>query len=295
MPTPAELADQYLAGANSLREAVKGMSREHLTARPVPGKWSTLEVVCHIADFEPVLADRWYGPNTHCALLVDAGGVPSLLDPGFLILEPVALPRERPLRLSTPFNDLVLEPREAGGRVELHTIQEGRTAHRLTYRAGPADAGEFLKAWEESFDWDMMKTPLLTRVREGSQLYLHGGRLLVRTREGSTRTEISPEEAPAWLAEAERAVAAAPGAWSPLQYQSKALMIMQRLDEAEAVSRRIPTINSNAYFAWMDLGYIAAVRGDRSAAAQAFRNCLAIMPGFRVCREALEKLERPPL
>jgi hypothetical protein len=29
-----------------------------LTARPVPGKWSTLEVICHIADFEPVYADR---------------------------------------------------------------------------------------------------------------------------------------------------------------------------------------------------------------------------------------------
>ena len=24
----------------------------------MPGKWSTLEVVCHIADFEPILADR---------------------------------------------------------------------------------------------------------------------------------------------------------------------------------------------------------------------------------------------
>jgi hypothetical protein len=58
VPTPAELADQYLAGAKSLREAVKGMTREQLTARPVPGKWSTLEVICHIADFEPVLADR---------------------------------------------------------------------------------------------------------------------------------------------------------------------------------------------------------------------------------------------
>jgi hypothetical protein len=58
MPTLAELADQYLAGAKSLREAVRGMTREQLTARPVPGKWSTLEVVCHIADFEPVLADR---------------------------------------------------------------------------------------------------------------------------------------------------------------------------------------------------------------------------------------------
>ena len=27
-------------------------------ARPIPGKWSTLEVICHIADFEIVYADR---------------------------------------------------------------------------------------------------------------------------------------------------------------------------------------------------------------------------------------------
>jgi hypothetical protein len=58
MPTPSELADQYLAGAAQLRAAVAGMTREQLTARPVPGTWSTLEVVCHISDFEPILADR---------------------------------------------------------------------------------------------------------------------------------------------------------------------------------------------------------------------------------------------
>lgn len=58
MPTPAELADQYLAGSATLRKAVAGMTREQLVARPVPGRWSTLEVVAHIADFDPVLAER---------------------------------------------------------------------------------------------------------------------------------------------------------------------------------------------------------------------------------------------
>ena len=29
-----------------------------MLARPIPGKWSTLEVICHIADFEIVYADR---------------------------------------------------------------------------------------------------------------------------------------------------------------------------------------------------------------------------------------------
>jgi hypothetical protein len=58
MPTPAELADQFLAGATAIRKAVQGMTREQLVARPIPGKWSTLEVVAHIADFDPVLVDR---------------------------------------------------------------------------------------------------------------------------------------------------------------------------------------------------------------------------------------------
>ena len=58
MPTPSELADQYLAGAAALRKAVAGMTREQLVARPIPGKWSTLEVVAHIADFDPILAER---------------------------------------------------------------------------------------------------------------------------------------------------------------------------------------------------------------------------------------------
>ncbi len=56
--TAAELADAYLKGATDLRAAVAGMTREQLTARPVPGRWSTLEVVCHLADFEPVFAER---------------------------------------------------------------------------------------------------------------------------------------------------------------------------------------------------------------------------------------------
>jgi hypothetical protein len=56
-PLPA-LIEAYLAGPRSLRQAVAGMSRDQLLARPVAGRWSTLEVVCHLADFDPILADR---------------------------------------------------------------------------------------------------------------------------------------------------------------------------------------------------------------------------------------------
>jgi len=58
MASLAALVEEYLAGPKALRQAVSGMSREQIVARPVPGKWSTLEVVCHLADFEPIGADR---------------------------------------------------------------------------------------------------------------------------------------------------------------------------------------------------------------------------------------------
>jgi hypothetical protein len=52
------LIEEYLAGPGLLRRAVAGMTRHELLARPVPGSWSTLEVVCHLADYEPIYADR---------------------------------------------------------------------------------------------------------------------------------------------------------------------------------------------------------------------------------------------
>jgi uncharacterized damage-inducible protein DinB len=58
MTNYAELINSYLAGPALLRQAVAGISREQLLARPVAGKWSTMEVVCHLVDFEPVYAHR---------------------------------------------------------------------------------------------------------------------------------------------------------------------------------------------------------------------------------------------
>ncbi len=53
-----ELISKYLAGPGLVREAVAGMNQEQLLARPVPGKWSTHQVVCHLADTEALYAER---------------------------------------------------------------------------------------------------------------------------------------------------------------------------------------------------------------------------------------------
>jgi uncharacterized damage-inducible protein DinB len=56
--TPADLVRAYEQGSDELRAAVAGLNAEQVRARPVAGKWSTLEVVCHIADCEQFFADR---------------------------------------------------------------------------------------------------------------------------------------------------------------------------------------------------------------------------------------------
>jgi hypothetical protein len=58
MAALAGLIDAYVGAPKSIRQAVAGMSRDQLRARPVPGRWSTLEVVCHLADSDAVGADR---------------------------------------------------------------------------------------------------------------------------------------------------------------------------------------------------------------------------------------------
>lgn len=53
-----QLLQQYEQGADQLRAAVSKSRPDQLSLHPVPGKWSIQQVVCHIADFEPVYADR---------------------------------------------------------------------------------------------------------------------------------------------------------------------------------------------------------------------------------------------
>ena len=66
-----DLIEDFLAGPQRLRDAVAGMTADQLDAKPVPGKWSTRQVVCHIADCEIVYAARmtWVIVEDHPPML----------------------------------------------------------------------------------------------------------------------------------------------------------------------------------------------------------------------------------
>jgi uncharacterized damage-inducible protein DinB len=52
------LIDDFLAGLSLVRRAVGDLSVEQLHARPIAGKWSPLEVVCHLVDSDQAWCHR---------------------------------------------------------------------------------------------------------------------------------------------------------------------------------------------------------------------------------------------
>src|SRR5262245_58793473 len=56
--TSTDLIATYQQGIDDLRAAVAGMTAEQVLARPIPSKWSTLEVVAHLAGTEIYYTDR---------------------------------------------------------------------------------------------------------------------------------------------------------------------------------------------------------------------------------------------
>ncbi|MBD3305574.1 hypothetical protein GF339_04250 [candidate division KSB3 bacterium] len=150
-------------------------------------------------DAHPILADRHYGPDTHCALVFVQDTELFLLDPGFLIHQPAPLPTTTPGIFSSGVTTIELAPHDAGQKVELSTIFKANKRLRLTYKVSPVDGQTFGRAWERSFAWEMMTYPVLTRCSSGVHHYLQGNVLRIRQPERTTKQVLAPEEQYAYI------------------------------------------------------------------------------------------------
>jgi len=146
-----------------------------------------------------LMADKRVEPNVHCGLVLLHEQRPWLLDPGYLIFEPIPLPQgglSAEVFLSP--NAVRVEDVPGGGPAgedvwRLWTGPRGALKHRFDFRREPVTSEEFQRHWEASYDWPMMAYPVLNRVANGTQYYLQKSNLLVRTRDGGTMTKLSPE------------------------------------------------------------------------------------------------------
>jgi hypothetical protein len=147
----------------------------------------------------PILADRRYGQDTHCAVMFrDPLEGWQLLDPGYLIFSPCIIPDSGSLHYELLLSSIELRLLEQS-RLELYTTALDvsgslRSRYRLTYKLAPVDPAEFARAWDRSFDWEMMTYPIVSAIREESLIYLQKDSLLVRSRNTTTRVALTDEQ-----------------------------------------------------------------------------------------------------
>ncbi|MBN1577735.1 MAG: hypothetical protein JW913_14340 [Chitinispirillaceae bacterium] len=147
----------------------------------------------------PLLADRHYGVNTHCGLMVPHNERMLLIDPGYLLFIPTPLPSTSIASIALGYTTIELRPLDGGTRIELATIVKGSRKVRLTYKREPVDAETFVRAWIDSFTWEMMNYPVLNRCTAGAHLYLQGSSLAIRTAEKTERSVLDPPEQMAFI------------------------------------------------------------------------------------------------
>ncbi|MDG5814216.1 hypothetical protein QA601_03935 [Chitinispirillales bacterium ANBcel5] len=142
----------------------------------------------------PVLANRHYGVDTHCGLVIVQSGTIKLLDPGYLLFVPTTVYHDKVSTVNTGTNTIELRPVSGGQKLELYTVYRGNRKLRLVYKIAPVDSFTFAKAWESSFAWEMMNYPVITSRVEGAQKYLQNKTLSLFSENGSKRISLSREE-----------------------------------------------------------------------------------------------------
>ena len=124
-----------------------------------------------------------------------------LLDPGYLIFDPLLMPLPQPLGTGEAFFPLspncVRLVRPTLESMELWTGGAGAPMKlRFEYPVEGVSVEEFKHHWNESFYREMMTYPVLNRLdrEKGVQYYYQKGNLVVRNATGSQMTKIAPAD-----------------------------------------------------------------------------------------------------
>ena len=110
------------------------------------------------------LADRNFGENTHCFIIVKVNGFEYILDPAFFVVEIILKPKINSPYISERFSFVLDEL----GRI---VCCSGKVT-RFISKPSAASSEEFRKAWEKSFENPMLNKLCITKYDfESKNLY----------------------------------------------------------------------------------------------------------------------------
>ncbi|MDX9999864.1 MAG: arylamine N-acetyltransferase [Polyangia bacterium] len=160
----------------------------------------------------PVLCDMRAGRDSHSAVWIELPEGPHLMDPGYLLHQPLPLLPGATSERATSVGVVRVTGSKDGETFEL--TSGGK--HRYRLKAAAVSRERFLALWDASFDWSHMGNLHLSRATDGGYAYLHGHRLRLQREVGRENVNLVgrlPVElsarfglAPAVVAEAEAAL-----------------------------------------------------------------------------------------
>ncbi|MFO7888973.1 MAG: arylamine N-acetyltransferase [bacterium] len=120
-----------------------------------------------------VMADMNWGKNVHCAFVVVHNSQSYLVDPGYLLNQPLYLSRGKPVITRTPFSGIKLKFDECNNSYILYTFNNKNIKWRYKFVNKPVSEKEFLEYWLSSFNWNSMNAICIATVIENKMIYIH--------------------------------------------------------------------------------------------------------------------------
>jgi arylamine N-acetyltransferase len=142
----------------------------------------------------PAMCDMRNRPDSHCALVVELGSGPHLVDPGYLLHRPLPLSAQQPETLIGPGARLLASPQ--GTSFDLYTYDTWRYRLKLE----PVSAARFRQIWDASFDWTMMNGVHICASIPDGYAYVHNHRMRLLEGDGKRNQSIRGDEAAALAA-----------------------------------------------------------------------------------------------
>lgn len=121
----------------------------------------------------PVMAHMRAGKNIHCCLVVDFDGVKYLVDPGYLLSQPMVLEHFTRRKYLREFGGVELRYDAETGFHDLYTFEMKDLKWRYRFIDRPCPLDEFLQHWLASFTQPMMHGICLTRITPSGIIYIH--------------------------------------------------------------------------------------------------------------------------
>jgi len=137
-----------------------------------------------------VMADMKAGRNIHCAMVVMLGGVKYLVDPGYLLRQPLALDPNRPRLYHTEFTGVELRFNPAHNAYEVFTFNRQEMKWRYRFVDRPTPSQEFLQHWQASFHRNSMNALCLTRATAEELIYIRRDFMRITNLEGKRNVSI---------------------------------------------------------------------------------------------------------